>query len=190
MSNPWDRPPYPTRGDTHADETYAAIGRVLSAWEAVESELSVLFAVFKGRRYDLEIYETYYDVGKTTKNRIRAVENAAEQFFLKRPNQDLEGNFQTIMKSVCGFADRRHDCAHGIVQPIQWYLSLIPEHEVETFTPWQFCVVPPQYQRSMFQKNPHAAPKHIYIAPQLLDFETSIFTVGATITAFKRVIEG
>ena len=46
MANPWDAPPLPNHGDDDMECTFAGVGRVLSQWESVEIELSVLFALF------------------------------------------------------------------------------------------------------------------------------------------------
>src|ERR1700693_5481622 len=54
--------------------------------------------------------------------------------------------FVTSWGAIEKFADRRHEVAHGIVRPIQWYQSAIAAESV----PFQFCLVPPHYNRNWF----------------------------------------
>jgi len=43
---PWDRRDWPERGDADKDNLYKCVGKALSAWEAIEAQLSYLFTQF------------------------------------------------------------------------------------------------------------------------------------------------
>ena len=48
MSNPWDVPPIPNRGDFDEDTTFAGVGRVMSGWELIEVDSVVFTACLLG----------------------------------------------------------------------------------------------------------------------------------------------
>jgi hypothetical protein len=48
MTQPWDRPPEPKRGDPRCEAVYEAVGRALSHWEILELDLACLYAKFLG----------------------------------------------------------------------------------------------------------------------------------------------
>ena len=52
MANPWDTPPLPTYGDDNEDETFTAVGRVMTQWESIEFELARLYSTFVGKPDD------------------------------------------------------------------------------------------------------------------------------------------
>ena len=112
MSNPWDRPPVPPRGDPDETLTYAAVGRFLTQWEMIESELSHLYAIFTGAYFEPEAYDQYYDKSKTLAMRLKTCEDAARRFFTGRPSQSDEGDLSELIKRVSGFSERRHEIAH------------------------------------------------------------------------------
>ena len=141
----WDRPPLPTSGDDKEDATYAAVGRVLSQWENIEGELSHIFALCIGKMWTNEAYDQYYAEGKTTKSRLCTVEETARQYFISSPNQEAEGCLRRLIEGARGFADRRHEVAHGIVRPINWYWSLLKPTHFEPDTSNPVCLVPPHY---------------------------------------------
>src|SRR5437868_3763424 len=119
MSNAWDVPPFPSHGDAQDDTTYAAVGRFMSAWEELEVTLSHLHAALVKRPFDAEALWGYGD-GRIFADRLKILEAAADGFARAKPDQALEGDFCSLLRSVRGFADRRNDIAHGIVRPIHW----------------------------------------------------------------------
>jgi hypothetical protein len=79
MTNPWDRPPFPGKGDDNQDILYAAVGRVISQWEKVELGLSHLYAIFIGQPFSIGIYDQYHEPSKTFMSRLAAVERESER---------------------------------------------------------------------------------------------------------------
>jgi len=188
MTEPWDRPPYPSQGDTAEDITFAGVGRVISQWESIESELSHLYALFTGTQFKYESYEASYATGKTTQGRLQTAEKAADKFFQRKPHQKFEGEFCRLIKIISGFSERRHDVAHGIVQPFQWYLTIVPKHNLKFDTPFQFCVVPPHYQvKSITTKN---LPKYIYTSVELMELEKKLYNLLVELILFKSNLGG
>ena len=175
MSNPWDRPPLPIRGDDDQDTTPAAVGSVLTNWENIEGELSHIFALYIGKMWTNEAYDQFYEKGRTTKGRLQNLETAANAYFVKSPNQEAEGAFCKLLEGVFGFADRRHEAAHGIVRPIQWYGSLLPESSrPPPDSGFKFCLVPPHYQRTWIKDG---KPEYIYTSKELKQHQLSITVV-------------
>ena len=73
MTNPWDAPPLPSRGDSDKNETYAGVGRVISAWENIEFALARLYSVYIGAPDDIHGLRAY-GTGRIFRDRL-AVES-------------------------------------------------------------------------------------------------------------------
>ena len=183
MSNPWNRPPLPIRGDDDQDTTHAAVGSVLTNWENIEGELSHIFALYIGKMWTNEAYDQYYEKGRTTKGRLQNLETAANAYFVKSPNQEAEGALCELLEGVFGFADRRHEAAHGIVRPIQWYGSLLPESSrPPPDSGLKFCLVPPHYQRTWIKDG---KPEYIYTSKELNSISLGLFTFLQAVLKFR-----
>lgn len=184
MPNPWDRPPLPTNGDDNEETTYAAVGRVLSQWENIEAELSHIFALCIGKMWTNEAYDRYYEDGKTTRGRLSVVEDAARQYFIGSPNQEAEGCLRRLIEGARGFADRRHEVAHGIVRPINWYWPMLkPAHfGPEVNRAFQFCLVAPHYQRGWIKDG---APEYIYTSRELNEIARQLFLFLRELAEFR-----
>src|SRR5437764_14255492 len=54
MSDPWDRPPIPERGERQPEPLFQAVGKAISYWEHVEQSIASLFTfVTTGKYYDV-----------------------------------------------------------------------------------------------------------------------------------------
>jgi hypothetical protein len=183
MTDPWDRPPFPTCGDDAEDSTYVGVGRVLSQWENVELGLSHIYAMFINKPFSIGIYDQYYDDAKTFRQRLATVTRRGERFFQRHPDQSVEGDFSHLMKKVGGFSERRHEVAHGFVRPIQWYSVALPNMTIPDDAPFQFCVVPPHYQGNWFDTN--SMPKYVYTSKELTELERLIFFLSQEVGTFR-----
>jgi hypothetical protein len=171
MSNPWDRPPPPTQADQDLQVLYAAVGAALTHWETIESELSHIYALLIGKMWKAEAYDQYYEEGHTCQRRIITFANAGETYFQKAPNQKAEGEFSEIICAARGFADRRHEIAHGIARPVQWIWPLVEATMKPPAGPaFEFCLVPPHYQRSWFDPLKWN-PEYIYTSREIHQIE-------------------
>jgi hypothetical protein len=74
----WDAPPIPQHGDLDENSTYAGVGRVLSGWEAMEAELSHLYAAFVGKFHQAEAYREYGAGGQIFANRMLTLRTSAQ----------------------------------------------------------------------------------------------------------------
>jgi hypothetical protein len=182
MSNPWDRPPPPQFSDDDVDTTYAGVGRVLSVWETVETELSYIFAIFKGKMWEIEAYDEYYARGKTTRGRLQTVERAANDYFIKAPSQEAEGAFCRVIKLATGFADRRHEVAHGIVRPFQSVGHVIPGAKPPMDGRLRFCLVPPHYRRGW---HTDGMPEYTYTSVELAEIEKRLWDCRSEVSRFR-----
>jgi hypothetical protein len=163
MPNPWDRPPLPSKGDDDDDITYAGVGRVVTEWEQVEQALAALYSLLVGRFEDREATREYGE-GAVLKGRLERLARVAEGFFVSIRNQDLEGEFDSLLDKVRLYADRRNDIAHGRVWDIEWFIrrpGVLPDPNIR----FQFCVVPPDYKGKLF--NPNNMPLYVYTRPEL-----------------------
>ena len=60
MSNPWDPPPQPLQGDKDDAVLLEWVGRVISEWEHIERQLSLLYAIIAGNPDGNAEIQEYY----------------------------------------------------------------------------------------------------------------------------------
>ena len=114
MSNPWDRPALPNRGDRDNARTYEGVGRVIDGWESVEFEMSRLYSVMAGHPDDAGLLQRYGS-GRIFRDRQAKLQEMADRYFILQPNQRFESTFDLLDAHANGFSERRNDVAHGIV---------------------------------------------------------------------------
>jgi hypothetical protein len=178
MPNPWDIPPFPDHGDPVDDHTYAGVGRVLSQWEVIEIEISGIYAAFTGRYHSVAVRHEY-GAGLIFTLRADLTKKAAQKFFIKKPNQNLEACFDLLMNEVENFSDRRNEVAHGIVRPLQFIRLL----NVGDRLGLQFFLIPPIYTKRKFDIS--NIPKYIYTSKELLNFESALVVLASRLTRFR-----
>lgn len=142
MSNPWGAPRLPTTGDFNVEETYAAVGRIMSAWETIEFELCMLHSVFCGDPGG-EAMRHYGQ--RNFPSRRETLSLKAEEYFTQHCNQDREGEFDRLLEEVENYYARRNEVAHGIVMQLTrltYYRNYLASKELD---PPQFGVVPPYH---------------------------------------------
>jgi hypothetical protein len=147
MADPWEIPPIPDRGDVSAKDTHVARSRALDAWESLEVALSMLDMLF-ARTLGIR---AKYGSGQIFVKRLDILEKGANDYFIKYPNQDKEAAFGVLVCQLRRYSQRRHDIAHGIVQP----LGINDNIGVE------FGVLPAGYT---IDRKGHCFPKFIYNA--------------------------
>jgi hypothetical protein len=123
MSNSWDIPDFPIKGDATEDVTFASVGRALSRWEEFETRLASLFGVFMGTLIDT--HETNaraairaYGSVASFRGKAEMLEQAAELWFDEHPSEELEKKLRDLLRLASRYAARRNDIAHGIVHPL------------------------------------------------------------------------
>jgi len=143
MSNPWDLPPYPLYGDQDQAVLYEWLGRTLESWERVEFELACTYSLCVGDPEWTKVQE--YGAGKIFRERIAALEEVARAFFVRRPNQQHEGQLRQLILACRGFADRRNEIAHSMIMDVSGFLFW--QDKLLLVAPYgpQFLLVPPYY---------------------------------------------
>jgi hypothetical protein len=186
MSAPWEIPPLPAHGDERADDTYKMVGHALSGWEELEYQLSHLYSHITGRPGAMTALREYGENGRIFADRIARLENAAEPFFTRHPSQEFESRFSEITHSSRKLADRRNEIAHGIVRPLQWLQSLLPEYETLRGRASEFALVPPLYTRRKLDEKHR--PKYIYTANELMLFSLAFSDLSQAAALLKQQI--
>lgn len=159
MSHNWEFPPsLPDRGDDSPDAVFLGVGKVMSGWETIEFELSRLYSVFAGDP-DGDAMREY---GKPTIARLRleGLSKAANSFFVKRPSQEREGRFLSIVKHLGHFASRRNEVAHGIVFDVQRIKAFTEKFVREARNKPQYLLIAPYHQ--LKQHGLDGLPAHGY----------------------------
>ena len=117
MSDPWDRPPIPERGERQPEPLFQAVGKAISYWEHVEQSIASLFTfVTTGKYYDVSgpALRAYGSVIGTNA-RIEMVRAAVESWSQQYPQCPLIANCYELLKECRHWSSRRNDIAHGQV---------------------------------------------------------------------------
>jgi hypothetical protein len=176
MSDPWEIPPLPARGDSSVRTTHVTRSQALDAWEWLEVCLWVLDGLFaQGGSGGTGSYGE----GTTFVRRIDKLEKEADRYFKKNPDQTKEAEFAILACHLRQFASRRHDIAHGIVQP---YLS----SDNLNLSVIEFAVLPAFY--IITRKNGDHFPNYAYNEQILWDFCQHFERLGKNTRDFMRTI--
>lgn len=172
LSNPWDVPPIPNRGDDNDDVTYAGVGCVMSRWEAVEVELAHLYTIFVNRPHEADAIKAY-GTGRIFAERLASLREAAELYFVASPDQAVEGAARDLLDRVRRYSDRRNEVAHGIVRQMSWVRGVRENLAQDVVGKFQFCLVPPHYTYRKFDQ--HNRPTYAYASADLLALEEKLY---------------
>jgi hypothetical protein len=127
---PWDIRPKAVTGSADSNAVYRAVGMALTSWEFIETALADIFSVVVGeaaigfipRTPASMAYGTIVGFG----GRADMLDAAARGFFRlsdkEKRNADfaqatnqIQGQFEVLLKEARAFAARRNDIAHGQV---------------------------------------------------------------------------
>ena len=183
LPNPWNPQPFPTHGDEDPEPTFQGVGKVMTAWECLEFELSRLYSVF-ARDADGPAMRAYGE-GKIFRDRVDALRRIAEKkYFVAKPNQTREGCFTFIAKSVEGFSDRRNEVAHGIVFPIHTLTVFRSKFSPSEQGRLHFALIPPYY--SGRKHDDIGAPTFMYTSVELQALSARLHECLDSVTAFRE----
>ena len=118
MSNPWDVPPVPDKGDASPESIFLAVGRAMTQWEHLEAALGDFFAFLVGGDFGLTdpALRAYGSI-VSFNQRATMLEEAASAYFHATPHPSFQERFHQLIKIECrNFAGRRNDIAHGLVE--------------------------------------------------------------------------
>lgn len=142
MPNPWDPFPIPNAGDEEDARTYEGIGRVVSAWESVEFQLSRIYSIFVGDPDGNAIYD--YGKGRIFRDRLTALRQTAATRFQTKPDQTMEGEFDRVCAHAESFSFRRNEVAHGIVMRVDQITFFRNAFNAQG-DKWLYACIPPIY---------------------------------------------
>lgn len=117
MSNPWDIRPWAERGEKSENDVFVAVGKALSHWELLEQAIAGLFTLVTVGSYyapSAPMLRAYSSVASSG-NRIQMVRAALEGWLRDWKDCPLCENSLEILKECSGWAGRRNDIAHGLV---------------------------------------------------------------------------
>jgi hypothetical protein len=180
MSDPWDIPPIPTKGDDDDSSTYAGIGMVISEWERIEVELSDIYGMFVGV-FGGDTRRTMREYGEPRifEERIKGLLAKAERYFQRYPHQEKEGAFCKIVCIARKFAARRGDLAHCVVTRSNWW----PPPDIYSPSPVAYCAVPPHYAGKKF--DPNNMPTYVYTSKEMIELAGGLYQFCEEIAGFK-----
>lgn len=178
MPNPWDPYPYPAMGDAESSATYAGVGVALSQWEALEFGLARAFSHFVDDP-DGEALRLYGN-GRIFRDRVSALGEVANRYFIKLPSQSREGEFKRIIDLAVRFSDRRNEVAHGMVLDvarITYFRRKMPLIDMQAN---HHVLVPPWH--TLRQHNSEGFPSYAFNKLQLDDLAIKFHTLERHLT--------
>lgn len=186
MSNPWDVPPWPTRGDEDAERTHAGIGGVVSVWSIIENELARLYTVYVDRYDDLSAQLEFGDEPYFRKRYLK-LEDAAARYFMRKPHQAAEGYLSRISDLLSGFSARRNEIAHGIVSRVE-QMGYFRDHlDPEVRGRPNYMVLPPFHVRKNHSPE-HGGPTYAYNYQNMFEIRQDLFTIAVHIHDYLNTL--
>jgi hypothetical protein len=187
MSEPWEIPPIPKRGDRSERVTHAAVGLAMSRWEGLEVSFAHLYSVFETRsRFDTDANRKY-GIPLNFRERLAGLERSGGRFFAKHPNQDDEGRFSLVANDARRFSERRNDIAHGIARPIHWVLEPGKSSILSAPYPMQWCIVPPHFKGTKFTRR--HLPTYVYTSREIKGFCEFFYEMGMAANRLAHDLE-
>jgi hypothetical protein len=144
MTSPWEAPLLPDQGDDNENDTYLAVGKIISGWETIEFELSRLYSVFERDPDGLSMRK--YGTPTITRLRLDGLLEAAERYFVISPDQELEGTLHELMIPLRALASRRNEIAHAIVMDISNIEAFLTFLAVEVLGRPHYAAIAPYHQ--------------------------------------------
>jgi hypothetical protein len=180
MSDPWDVPHFPSRGDQNPKETYAGVGLVTTMWELIESDLSKLYSLFIGRFDELSAL-TEYGEANIFRLRFERLRPLANSYFVATPNQQAEGELDHLADGLLGFSSRRNDVAHGIVINLTGQPYLRGRLTFAFLGEPHYALIPPYYGRR--RHGPDGGPAYCYASKDLRALTSQLMELGLAVRA-------
>jgi hypothetical protein len=182
MFNPYQGPPpLPGRGDETPDATYHGVGKVVSTWEAVEFEFSRLYSVFSNDPDGESLRQ--YSESTISRYRLDELGKQAERYFLSRPCQQVEGQFDRLVASARALLSRRNEVAHGIVSDMSKITAYSRNFVREARGRPQWALFAPYH--TLRQHGDNGLPQYAYTGAVLLVLAEALFDFYEEVRAFR-----
>lgn len=157
-------PTFPRIGDIDENITYAAMGRLISQWEAVEFELSRLFAALMwdpdGRTMQ------FYGKPRIFRERLDILKIAFDGHFMKSPCQHEEGIVDLLLSDITNCADHRNEVAHGMVLDVAQTSLFDNRMAPNPGRKPSFLLLPPYY---LLRKHDESGPTFAYSSIEICE---------------------
>jgi hypothetical protein len=170
----------PERGDGEVRLTLEGVGRVVTAWESVELELSRLYSIFAGDSDGAPMQE--YGKARIFIDRVKSLEEIGARAFILRPNQSLEGNMRGLLDAAKAYSDRRNEVAHGIVFPVS-ELTYFRNAFCIANGDQEWALIPPYYHVRKHAND--GAPAFAYASKELITFQDMLYELMDNIKSFR-----
>ena len=107
-------------GDSSADTIYIEIGRALTQWETLESELASIYAHLLADGFDARFLAAASAFGEISgsSNRLEMLRRVVAVVFSSPPMdalEEIQAEISDLLKDVQNYARRRNAIAHGVV---------------------------------------------------------------------------
>jgi hypothetical protein len=112
-------------GETDPIKLYVAVGMAIHAWEGMEEALARLYAAFCNLPEDPQAMSVYGSENRRFIDRINAIRESSDAYFIRFPNQEHEGELDAIVQTAVDLSIQRHRIAHGHIT--QWGAFNIPD---------------------------------------------------------------
>ncbi|MGO8865347.1 MAG: hypothetical protein ACLQME_02490 [Alphaproteobacteria bacterium] len=176
----WATPGIPAKGDENEEALYASIGRALSAWEQFEGLLAFLFAAFIIPEHDSEAARRAYGSVVSFTGRADLLKSAAAILFRNFPNEKLQRELGTLLKTARRAAPQRNNIAHGIVQSF---------HLREPYPkPQQFALFPAYYNTS--RHDVWGMPEYAFTKEMVDRFRDQFLKLQEPVESIARELTG
>lgn len=154
----------------------------MSEWESVEFNLARIYGVFVGGDAGGRAIQEYGQA-RIFNERLLALEQRADAFFIRRCNQGVEGDFRTLLRRTVGFSARRNDVAHGIVMNVSNITFFKEKFHLASPGDRQHLLVPTYY--AMRRHDGHGRPTYAFNAGQLRELSVRLIDLGKDIVSFR-----
>jgi hypothetical protein len=165
MHDQWKRPHLPQCGDADLDLIHVGVGRVVCAWEEIETVFSHLYSCFVGMKFEVEAMYEYEE--------RRKIVDKAELYFM---DQDKESELEILLAERDGAKARRNDVGHSIVRSAWFFIQTAAENEV--------LLVPPVYKSRNAPKN--NIPIYAYNHASLTELASNLLKLAHRITQYTN----
>lgn len=181
MVNAWDRPPFAKRGSAER-VLYEAIGRALMDWEEVEGGFAFVYSAFlTGSRFNTKANRRY-GAPANFAQRVDGLKTVACRYFQKNCSQQVEGEFDELVRLSIGWSNRRNDIAHGRARPSQWVIE--PDPAMQDAFRW--CIVPAHFRAEKFPDN---IPAYVLSSREIRRFGVAFRELSRRVSDFAYRIE-
>ena len=160
------------------------MGQIACQWEAVEVKLAIIYSVLLGRADSVSALREYGE-GRVFPERTAALKRAAESYFVKYPDQQLEGRLDALLEACDGYIARRNDIVHSFVFPVN-HMAFFRESLDLKKEDEKFLLIPPlQTGRKHAKDGP---PVYAYNSNQLGNIFFQLIDLTDAISKFEADI--